>query len=59
MKTLCFKFHQNRAINEEFYLWGGKILSGGPMGAEWPDLKKLKNPYTDRWSQATAKISTF
>ena len=26
METLCFKFHQNWAINEEFYFWGGKIL---------------------------------
>ena len=42
MKTLCFKFHQNRAINEESYFWGGKILSGVPRGAERPDLKKIE-----------------
>ena len=44
MKTLCFKIHQNRAINEEFYFWGegGKIISRGPKGAEWPDLRKIE-----------------
>ena len=40
MKTLCFKFYQNREINEEFYFWGAKIHSGGPKGAEWSDFKK-------------------
>ena len=40
MKTLCFKFQQNRAINEEFYFWGGKILSGGPMGSRVARFKK-------------------
>ena len=24
---LRFKFRQNRSINEDFYFWGGKILS--------------------------------
>ena len=41
MKTLCFKFHQNRAINEEFYVWGeGKILSRGPKGGREARFKK-------------------
>ena len=64
MKTLCFKFHQNRAVNEEFYFWAGKILSGGRefqeyKGAEWPDFKISKNPYTEQWFQPTAKYSAF
>ena len=42
MKTLCFKFHQDRAINEEFYFWGGKILSGGPMGGRVAQFKKIE-----------------
>ena len=40
MKTLGFKFHKNRAINEEFYFWGGKILSGGPKGGRVDRFKK-------------------
>ena len=57
MKTLCFKFHQNRAINEEFYFWGGKILSVGPKGGRVARFNK--NPYTEQWSQPTSKISAF
>ena len=38
---------------------GAKFFLGDPRGAEWPDLKKLKNPHTKRWSQPTAKISAF
>jgi len=32
---------------------------GVSMGGEWPDFKKTKNPYTEQWSQPTAKISAF
>ena len=39
MKTSGLKFNQNRAIKEEFYFWG-QILSGGPKGKEWTNLKK-------------------
>ena len=59
MKTLCFKFHQNRAINEEFCFWRGKILFEGPKGGRVARLKKSKNPYAERWSQPTAKIVAF
>ena len=59
MKILCFKFHKNRSINEEFDFWGGKFFLWVPRGAEWPDYKKSKSPYTERWSQPTAKISSF
>ena len=38
---------------------GAKFFLGVPWGAEWPDLKKSKNPYAERWSQPTAKISAF
>ena len=31
MNILCFKFHKNRAINEELDFWGGQILSVGPF----------------------------
>ena len=41
IKTLCFKFHQNRAINEEFYFWGGKILSGGPKRGRVARFQKI------------------
>ena len=39
---LCFKLHQNRAINEEFYNWGGKILSGGPKGGRVARFQKIE-----------------
>ena len=39
MKTLCFKFDKNRAVNEEFYFWGGKILSRSPKGSRVAFLK--------------------
>ena len=42
MKTLCFKFHQNRAINEEFYFWGGKIISEGPKGGRVARFQKIE-----------------
>ena len=42
MQMLCFKFPQNRAINEEFYFWGAKFFLGVPRGAEWPDFKNQK-----------------
>ena len=41
MKTLCFKFHQNRAVNEEFYFWGGKILSGSSKGGRVARFQKI------------------
>ena len=60
MKTLCLKFHQNRAVNEEFCFWGGQNpFWGSQGGAEGPDLKKSKNPHTERGSQDTAEISAF
>ena len=42
MKTSGFKFHQNRAVNEEFYSLVVKFFLGVPRGAEWPDLKKKR-----------------
>ena len=42
MKILCFKFHQNRAVNEEFDFWGSQILSGGPEGSKMNQFKKIK-----------------
>jgi len=60
MKTLCFKFYQNRAINEKFYFWGGKIISRGTKGGTVARFKKkTKNPYTEWWFQTTAKFSAF
>ena len=53
---LCFNFHQNRTINEEFDFWGVK----GAWGSEGcPNFKILKNPHQKRWFQPTPKISTF
>ena len=43
---LCFKLHQNRAINEEFYNWGGKIFSGGPKGGRVARFKKNRKILT-------------
>ena len=54
---LRFKFHQNWTINDEFYFLWGKILSRGPKGGRVARFQKIKNPYTERWSQPTAKIS--
>ena len=42
MKTLGFKFHQNRAVYEEFYFWGGKILSGDPKGGRVARFQKIE-----------------
>ena len=42
MKPLGFKFHQNRAINEEIYFWWGKILSGDPKGGRVTQFQKIK-----------------
>ena len=36
---MCFKFHQNRPINEEFDFWEGRILSVGPRGARFQKLQ--------------------
>ena len=41
---------------KNFTFGGAKYFLGVPRGAEWPDFKKSKNPYTKRWSQPTAKI---
>ena len=59
MKMLCFKFEQNLPINEEFDFFRAKFFLAGPKGAEGPDLRKIQNPYTERCSQLTAKISAF
>ena len=40
MKMLCFKFHQNRAINEEFYFWGGIFPKGGRV-ARFKNIEKF------------------
>ena len=40
MKMLCFKFHRNRAINEEFDLWEGQIHSGDPKGGRGTRFEK-------------------
>ena len=40
VSTLSFKFHQNRAINEEFYFCGGKIHPGGPKGGRVARIQK-------------------
>ena len=42
MKMLRFKFHQNHAINEEFYFQGGQILSGGPEGGRGTRFQKFE-----------------
>ena len=44
---LCFKFHQNRTVNEEFNL---------SRGAQGPDFKNSKKPHTERWFYTTPKI---
>ena len=47
MKMLCFKFHQNRPINEEFDCWGFK----GPRGFQGTPISKIqKTPHIERWS---------
>ena len=40
MKTLCFKFHQNRATNEELYFWGGKNSFWGSQGGQSGPISK-------------------
>ena len=42
MKTLCFKLHENRAVNEEFYFWEGNILSGGRKGGRVARFQKIE-----------------
>ena len=49
MKMLCFKFHQNRTINEEFNFWGDQILSGGP-GGRGTRFEKFEKSHSERWS---------
>ena len=39
MKMLCFKFHQNRPINEEFDFFEGG--GGGPPGGEGAPIYKF------------------
>ena len=38
---LCFKFHRNRPINEEFDFWGGLIISGGLEGGRETRFQKI------------------
>ena len=43
MKTLCLKFHQDRAINEEFYFWGGGQNSfWGSQGRQSGPISKIQ-----------------
>ena len=48
MVMLCFKFHQNRAINEEFDLGGGEakliLIREAPRGAWEGDHKQNDGP---------------
>ena len=37
---LCFKFHQNRLMNEEFDFWRAKFFQGALRGTERSDFKK-------------------
>ena len=59
---MCFKFHQNHTINEEFDFWRGgwaKFFRGPPKRAGGLDYKNTKKPNTERWSQPTPKISVI
>ena len=53
MKMLCFRFHPNHTINEEFDFWGGeeggepKILSGVPEGSSGLVYKNLIMPHIE------------
>ena len=40
MKILCFKFHQNRPINEELDCWGGFMTPKGGQGARFQKFEK-------------------
>ena len=39
---LCFKFHKNRAINENFDFWRGQNLSGGPEEGRATGFHKIE-----------------
>ena len=58
---LCFKFHQNHTINEEFdfILRGRGILWEALRGAGKLDCKNSKKPQKERWSEPTPKFSAF
>ena len=53
---MCFKLHQNHTINEEFDYWAVKEAGGG---GEVPRFQKFEKLPTDRWYQATPKISAL
>ena len=48
---MCFKFHKNRTINEEFDFFlgwaGAKFFQRAPREAEGPDSKNLKMLHTE------------
>ena len=46
MNMLCFKFHQNHVINEEFDFWGAKFILGAPREPGGAEFQKFeKDPY--------------
>ena len=53
---LCFKFYQNRTINEEIDCWGSKAP---PRRAGGSDFKNSSNFHTERWYQPKPIISAF
>ena len=44
---------------KNFTFGGAKFFLGSQRRQSGPISKKSKNPYTERWSQPTAKISAF
>ena len=58
-KLLCQNVDLNELYVSIVHEFNVKVFLGLPRGAEWPDLKKSKNPYAERWSQPTVKISAF
>ena len=44
---------------KNFTFVGAKFFLWVPRGAQWPDFKKFKNPYTEQWFQPTTKFSAF
>ena len=60
MKLLCFKFHQNRTINKEFYFLGGggQNSFGGPRRGQGTRLQKLeKTSYRTAGSNHTENFN--
>ena len=45
---LCFKFHRNLPVYEEFEFMGAKLFRGDPRVAEGPDFKNAKKLHTER-----------